>query len=316
MDKELLLKYVEGSCSDHEKVAVTEWIDASAENMKEYVAVRKLYDITIWQTVPPVKLNEKKSYKRIYTEIIKIAAVLIIGILISRYVLRYNSSESSGNNPRNATAMQKLHVPAGQRAEITLADGTDVWLNAQTTLSFPAQFTGNIREVQLDGEAYFDVTHDKSHPFIVKTSKYDVKVWGTRFNLLAYSQTDVFETSLFEGSVEVLKPGGTQGILINPNEKAFVRDNQLLTGVITHVDQFLWKEGIISFDNESFPEMVKKLELYFELNIEVQNKNILKYRCTGKFRTKDGVEQILKVLQLSNKFKYTINEKRNTIHIE
>jgi ferric-dicitrate binding protein FerR (iron transport regulator) len=150
----------------------------------------------------------------------------------------------------------------------------------------------------------------------VKTSRYDVKVLGTRFNLSAYSHTHVFETSLFEGSVEILKQGEAKGMLIAPNEKAFVTNNELIKGTITNMEQFLWKEGIISFNNESFNEMAKKLELYFDLKIEIHNLNILQYRCTGKFRTKDGVEHILKVLQLSNKFNYTINDKRNTILIE
>jgi len=78
----------------------------------------------------------------------------------------------------------------------------------------------------------------------------------------------------------------------------------------------LWKEGIISFQDESFTELVNKLQLYFDMKIEVKNDKILNYRCTGKFRTKDGVEHILKVLQLRNKFDYTIDEKTNTIIIE
>lgn len=311
MDKELLLKYIEGNCSEKEKVHISEWIDSSAENMKEYTVVRKLFDITIWQTQSKsaVKPKERKSIRWIYTEALKIAAILIFGIVISKYFISRNTRE-------NSSAMQTMHVPAGQRAEITLADGTHVWLNAQSTLNFPAVFTGNTREVQLNGEAYFEIISDKAHPFIVKTSRYNVKAWGTRFNLLAYSFSDVFETSLFEGSVEILTPAGTNGLFISPNEKAVVENNQLMKEAITNTGQFLWKDGIISFDNESFPEMVKKLELYFDLNIAVQNKNILMYRCTGKFRTKDGVEHILKVLQLSNKFKYTINNTRTIILIE
>ena len=311
MDKELLLKYIAGDCSDQEKVDITEWLDFSAENMQEYLALRKLYDITIWQTLPAssAKAEGKKPHRLIYMEVVKIAAILILGIFISRYFILRNSAE-------NALAIQTLHVPAGQRAEITLSEGTNVWLNAQTTIKFPSKFTGKVREIELDGEAFFDVTADKNHPFIVRTSRYDVKVLGTRFNLSAYSHSQVFETSLFEGLVEILKPGDAKGMLITPDEKAFLSNNELIKGTITNTEQFLWKEGIISFNNESFNEMAKKLELYFDLKIEIHNLNILEYRCTGKFRTKDGVEHILKVLQLSNKFNYTINDKRNTILIE
>ncbi len=316
MDKELLLKYIEGDCSDQETVDITNWLDSDHDNKREYLAMRKLYDITIWQTPQVTQFKQKpkgktffRSLKPVYFEIIKIAAILVVAIIGSRYLFPRSMAE-------NPIVMQTLNVPAGQRAEITLEDGTKVWLNAKTILTFPNQFTGGTREVRLDGEGFFDVTSNKSKPFIVKTEKYDIKVWGTKFNLLAYSGPGIFETSLFEGSVEVLEPGNYKGILIRPDERIYLDDNRLVVAPIAHISHFLWKEGIISFDDESFPELVKRLELYFDLKVEVKNDKILSYRCTGKFRIKDGVEHILKVLQLSNKFRYTINEKFNTIIIE
>ena len=141
-------------------------------------------------------------------------------------------------------------------------------------------------------------------------------MWGTSFNLLAYHTSKIFETSLLEGSVEVLEPETEKGIMLEQNDRICLENNQLVLSKIHHFNYFLWKEGLISFDNESFPEMVKKLELYFDLNIHVQNESINKYRCTGKFRTKDGIEHILKVLQLSNKFNFKIDEKLNTITID
>jgi len=232
-----------------------------------------------------------------------------VAIFVSRYLL----PESPIQNP---VAMQTLHVPAGQRAEITLEDGTKVWLNAKTTLTFPNQFSGKTREVKLDGEGFFDVTHNKLKPFIVNTEKYNIKVWGTKFNLMAYSGKGIFETSLLEGSVEVLNTGSAKGVMIRPDERIFQKDNQLIIAPIIHMNHFLWKDGIISFDDETFPEIVNKLELYFDLKIIVKNNKILNYHCTGKFRMKDGVEHILKVLQLSNKFSYKIDDKQNIIAIE
>ena len=314
--KELLLKYIEGDCTEPEKVDITNWLDSDPEHMKEYLALRKLYDITIWQTnQAPKHLQKTKEkisfrwWKPIYTEALKIAAVLVVAIFVSRYLF----PESPNQNP---VAMQTLHVPAGQRAEIILEDGTKVWLNAETTLTFPNQFSGRTREVKLDGEGFFDVTHNKLKPFIVNTEKYNVKVWGTKFNLMAYSGKGIFETSLLEGSVEVLNPGSAKGVMIRPGERIFQKDNQLVIAPIVHMNHFLWKDGIISFNDETFPEIANKLELYFDLKIIVKNNKILNYRCTGKFRTKDGVEHILKVLQLSNNFSFKIDDKLNNITIE
>lgn len=316
MNKELLIKYIEGNCTREEKVTITQWLDSDPENMREYMALRKLQDITIWQALPEDEQLQKsnknyriRSLKSVYAEVIKIAAVIIVALLVSYYFL-------PGRKSLHPVVMQTLYVPAGQRAQITLEDGTKVWLNAKTTLIFPNQFTGNTREVKIDGEGFFEVTSDKSKPFIVKTEKYDIKVWGTTFNLMAYSNKNIFETSLFEGSVEILETGKLKGVMLKPDNKISLENNQLSIAPIKNRNHFLWREGIISFENESFAEMLSKLELCFDLKFEVKNDKILNYRCTGKFRTKDGVEHILKVLQLSNRFQYSINDKLNIIKIE
>jgi transmembrane sensor len=316
MNKELLIKYIEGDCTAREKVDITNWLDSDQDNMREYLALHKLHDIIIWQTSPITQFERKpkeqtffRSLKSVYIEVIKIAAILVVAIIGSRFLF-------PGRMADNPVVMQTLNVPAGQRAEITLEDGTKVWLNSKSILTFPNQFTGDTREVNLDGEGFFDVTSSKSKPFLVKTEKFDIKVWGTKFNLMAYSGQGLFETSLLEGSVEVLKSGSHKGVLIRPDERIFLKDNHLVVSPIEHINYFLWKDGIISFEDESFPELVKRLELCFDLKIEVKNEKILSYHCTGKFRTKDGVEHILKVLQLSNKFRYVINDKLNTIVID
>jgi transmembrane sensor len=309
-----LLKYINGNCSDEEKVAVAIWLDSDPKNMKEYLALRKLNDIMIWQTdadVAPQKKYKEKSATRwrnkYLIEALKIAAIFVLAILV---LLPDNIDQNA------ETVMQTLHVPAGQRAEITLGDGTKVWLNAKTTLTFPTHFSEDAREVKLDGEGFFEVRTDKSRPFIVRTTKWDVKAWGTTFNVMAYSSGEDFETSLLEGAVEVLKPGSSTGFMLKPDEQVYHKEGKIFVSSIRNMDHFLWREGILSFDNATFTELVNKLELYFDLKIEVKNSRILNYHCTGKFRTKDGVEHILKVLQLENQFSYRIDDKRYEITIE
>ncbi len=316
MDKTLLLRYIEGEVSDQDKATVVNWLDADPENMKEYLSLRKLHDLTLWQEsgrAPLLANVPVKSGPRFGRSIListtKVAAIFMLALLVYKFLL-------PGSPAPESVALQTLHVPAGQRALITLVDGTKVWLNANTTFTFPNQFSDQKREVRLQGEGYFDVTKDKTNPFLVKTENYDVKVWGTEFNVMAYPGNDLFETSLLEGSVEVMKSGGAQGAFIQPNERLFWDGKSLKKAPIIHFNHFLWKEGIISFDNEKFPDLVKKLELYFDLRIEVRNEKLLKYRCTGKFRTKDGVEHILKVLQLSNDFTFKMDDKQNLIVIE
>lgn len=315
--EELLLKYIKGDCTDEERVIITKWLDSDPQNMKEYLALRKLNAILIWQTDPDVAHQEKskgeisvRQGNRYYIEAIKIAAIFVLAVLVSRYLVPDQMQN------KTIPVMQTIHVPAGQRAEITLEDGTRVWLNANTTLTFPNQFSGNTREVKLAGEGFFNVTSDKLKPFIVSTAKYDVKVWGTKFNLMAYSDAGTFETSLLEGAIEVLKQGSSTGIMLKQDEQAYSRDGKMVIAPIRNKGHFLWTEGILSFDDTPFPELVNQLELYFDLDIEVKNNQILNYHCTGKFRTKDGVEHILKVLQMENEFSYRKDDKLNKLTIE
>ncbi len=314
--EELLLKYIQGDCTDQEKISIIEWLDANPENMKQYMALRKLNDFSIWQTsesqnrgVSQVGVN-RKGLRRIFPVILKIAAVFIFALLVARI---FFPGIIVGNHD---VAMQTLYVPAGQRAEMTLSDGTKVWLNAKTTLIFPTCFKENRREVKLDGEGFFEVTADKKRPFIVNTKKYNIRVWGTKFNLTAYSDSKSFETSLLEGVVEVMPQNGTTGLMLKPNEQVSLKNGKMVVSPINNPDYFLWKDGIISFDNISFIELINRLEFYFDVKIEIRNDQVLKSCYTGKFRMKDGIEHILRVLQLKSKFDYQIDNKLNKIIIE
>jgi len=316
--KKKLLKYIKGECTYQEKKDVLRWLDSDPANMKEYIALRRMNDIFIWQTNPDFVSNKKSkksfsllSLNKYYLEILKIAAVFIFAIFVSRFLFPDIYSV------RPVVAMQTINVPAGQRAEIILADGTKVWLNANSKLIFPSQFAEKSRIVKLDGEGFFDVTHNKSKPFIVETNnKYNVKVWGTKFNLIAYSKNKQFETSLLEGSVEVLMSGQKKGIMLKPNERISSEKNKLVISPIRNNNNFLWKEGIINLDNETFTELKNKLELYFDIKIEVINNQMKHNHYSGRFRTKDGIEHILKVLQLKTKFNYAIDRDLNKIIIE
>ena len=183
-------------------------------------------------------------------------------------------------------------------------------------LDFPGSFKGNIRNVKLDGEGYFAVTKNVEQPFIVETNKCNVKVLGTELNVMAYAADSVWETSLLEGAVEILVPGSNNsGMRLEPNMMASLKGNRLVKGRIKEVDYFLWREGLLCFNDISVRDMIEKLKLYYGVDIVVNNTRILKNRYTGKFRTKDGVEHVLKVLKLNNKFTYTKDDETNVITI-
>lgn len=315
MNQELLNKYIAGDATPEEKEEVARWLDADKKNMKEFLALRKLYDISIWQQeqTPVAKDNLSLGNKRwtlrsASLELAKVAAIFILAFTIVYSFLI--------NEDNDSAKMQTIFVPPGQRAELTLTDGTKVWLNAKTTFTFPDKFTANNRRVTLDGEGYFDVTKNPEKPFIVNTERYDIKVMGTEFNVTAYSGSSVFETSLLKGAVEVFSPAKDTKVSLEPHMRTYEENGILKKDTIEHENYFLWKEGLICFYDEPVDKMIEKLQLYYDVKIDVQNKTLLNNRYSGKFRTKDGVEHVLKVLQLNNKFSYEKDNDRNLITIK
>ncbi len=311
MDKEILQQYIEGKLDQQQKEEVARWLDADEKNMEEFRVLRGIYDAILWNEPEQKSFQLPAKRFRLFQEFLKIAAIFILAFGSFYFLV-----------PRNETIiepeieMQTVYVPEGQRAEIFLADGTKVWLNAKTSLSFPNRFTGGERRVELDGEAYFDVEKDTSRQFIVSCKDYRVKVLGTEFNIKAYRQNDYFETALMRGSVEVESALNHEKVLLTPKRYVYTKEGKLMLADLKSIDQFLWREGIIAFENENVKSIFSKLELYYDVKIEVENTRILNYPYTGKFRTKDGVEHVLKVLQLRHKFTYTRDSAANTIVIK
>jgi ferric-dicitrate binding protein FerR (iron transport regulator) len=310
MNQDIIRKYLAGDADPAEKKEIAAWTNADGNNLAEFRALRKLYDIALWTVEADksksVPFQQPKDKKTIVYRIISIAAT--VALLLS-------FSYTSWVKQQIPTVVkQTIHVPAGQRAELVLADGTNVWLNAGTTFTFPNHFSSKERAVQLDGEGYFKVTKDAQKPFIVKTAMYNVTALGTEFNILSYSKSPLFEVSLLNGLVEVVS--GDRKVRLEPDTKLWKSGDSLLKENIKNYDYLLWKDGLISFDNESVEMIVSKLELYFDTRIIVENKSFMKRRYTGKFRTKDGIEHILKVFRLKDSFIYLKDDEANVIIIK
>lgn len=313
MDQQLLKRYISGEASEEERLQVFVWANADHDRMKELLALRKLNDITAWrQNKEPVPETARfeKNHPALYRtiRIASVAAVFLLLLGMNFYLINRKQSPE--------TIMQKINVPAGQRAELVLADGTVVWLNAGSSLTFPNNFNGDTREVYLDGEGYFDVKHHAEQHFIVKTSGYDVNVLGTQFNVLAYSHSPLFEVSLLNGSLEVCAADKREIIKLEPDTRAYLSENKLIKGAIRNYDNFLWKDGLLCFDDEPVESMKAKLELYFDTKIIIENASFKTKKYTGKFRTKDGIEHILKVFRLKDKFTCEKDEEHNVITIK
>ena len=314
MNKETLYKFFEGNASFEEEVAVKQWMEESTENRQSFLKERKLFDAMLLLGNEKVIKAGKKRYSinlsSLRTELIKIAAVIAI-TLGGSYLYHQYSFE------KELMATNTISVPAGQRINMTLTDGTNVWLNARTSLTYPVKFSKKNRQVILDGEAYFEVAKDKTKPFIVQTNKYNVEVLGTKFDVNAYSETGEFETTLMSGSVRVASTSDpAQKLTLKPNNKVYLQDGELHVSVVDDFNPYRWKEGLICFKNESFTSIMKDFEKYYGLTIQVRKKEVLKYVYTGKFRQTDGIDYALRVLQKDIKFSYQRDDENQIIYIE
>lgn len=313
MDENLLKRYIEGTISSEEVEKVVDWLDEDPAHVREYMATHKLFDIAVLTSMdeqkPAVKIPVKPLYRKVVFEVLKIVAIFLL------FWGGLHLIDTSSVKTTEETAFQTIYVPSGQRAELTLPDQTKVWLNAGSRLTYPTHFEKGVRRVKLNGEAYFNVTHNHKQPFIVSTEKLDVKVLGTEFNVLAYTSVAT-EISLLKGSVELSLPDLSQTYKMKPKEHVRLSDSGLLVSTIEDYTYFKWKEGLICFNNESVGHIIEKLQLYYDVKIEVQKKGLINSHYSGKFRTKDGIEQVLKVLQIEHKFTYTKDNDLNLITIK
>lgn len=314
MEKETLYKFYEGTASLVEEEAIRAWMEASDENKRLFFKERRLYDAMLLlgdETKQKKEIDKRKlSLSSLRTEFLKIAAVVAI-TLGGTYLYQQFPTDNE------LMAMQTISVPAGQRVNVTLPDGTNVWLNARTTIKYPISFNSDKRQVVLDGEAYFDVAKNKKIPFVVHTDKCDVEVLGTKFNIDAYSDRGEFETTLMEGSVKVASVADpSQTLTLAPDSKVLLKDGRLTVVPVDNYNPYRWKEGLICFRNESFVGIMKDFEKYYGINIQVKNKDTLQYFYTGKFRQTDGIDYALRVLQKDIRFTYKRDDENHIIYIE
>ena len=190
-----------------------------------------------------------------------------------------------------------LVIPRGGDFKVTLADGTIVWLNSCTRLRYPLDFKGDVREVFLEGEAYFEVAKDAKHPFVVRTADVDVRVLGTRFNLSAYEDDALVSTTLEEGSVEVSTPLGKQ--VIRPNEQLVfnVKEGKVDCRDVDASVYSAWKDGMFVFEDETLERIMKRLQMWYDVEVFFSSEDVKSCRFTGDLKRYDDFSRIVRMIE-------------------
>jgi len=238
-----------------------------------------------------VKQESKIKWLSIFQ---KAAAILILPIIAFNIFYFIQNHKPENKNWHEITTAQ------GVRHNLTLADGTEVWLNSGSTLCFPDNFEGNERIIELKGEAYFDVAKNKAKPFKVQTRDMVITALGTKFNVYAYPNDRLAQTTLLEGKVSVELNNKTKSFILNPNEMAVYtkENNELVKTPIDANTSIAWIKGKLIFRNMRLNEVVQRLSNHCNIEITLKDKELEKFTYTATF-TDENINQILDLLKLA-----------------
>ena len=211
--------------------------------------------------------------------------------------------------------VQEYHVmtiPRGGEFHLTLADGTQVWLNSETELRFPVHFAGGERKVYLKGEAYFDVTEDAARPFVVETSMGDIKVLGTSFNVMTYRGRTI--TTLVEGKVCLTYKD--ESVLMVPDRQAEViaETGKILMREVDARNFTLWKDGVFYFENAALETIAERLSQWYDVNIVFNDEALKQLRYSVEMKRYNNIQDLLTKIEKTQKVKFLIQGKSIYIH--
>ncbi len=233
------------------------------------------------------------------------------GIIINQGVISYddgsNIAASVANNPNQIVS---LSTPKGGIYQIVLSDNSKVWLNASTTLWYPVKFTGQTRQVEVVGEAYFEVAENKSLPFIVKSKGQEIRVLGTAFNLAAFDEEKETRTTLVRGLVEISLPNEKKSsVTLYPAEEAKLNGKYLKKRKVDPEIAISWREGSFSFDDERLESIMNKIARWYDVEISYQHIE-KRARYFGWVSRYDNLEVVLKRLEKAGGLHFKIEGRR------
>ncbi|WP_316818604.1 FecR domain-containing protein [Pedobacter nyackensis] len=222
--------------------------------------------------------------------------------------LIYNVVGKSGNK-RDANLFNTIETPRAGQYQIKLPDGTQVWLNASSSLRYPAVFTGHERTVELKGEGYFEVAKDPDRPFKVKSGMQELQVLGTHFNVNAYADEAIIKTTLLEGSVRINGTVAGKDIVLKPGQQSLMSYNGLKIGAADIEESVAWKNGYFKFNDENIERILKKVSRWYDVDIQYEGKMTDKI-FNGKVSRYSNVSEVLHILQLTGAIEFKIEGRR------
>ena len=328
---ELIANYLTEGLDKNALDELKTWIAASAENQQYFIRQREIWFSAVSREAASVYDKDKafenfrnrvESQKEIQSTsrrgfslsaLWRYAAV--VAIIIAVGCISYWQGEV---NVKDTFADISVEAPLGSKTKLYLPDGTLVWLNAGSRMTYSQGFGVDNRKVELEGEGYFEVKRNEKIPFFVKTKDLQLQVLGTKFNFRDYPEDHEVVVSLLEGKVglnNLLRE--EKEAVLSPDERAVLnKANGLLTvESVTASNESQWTDGYLFFDEELLPDIAKELERSYNVKIHIANDSLKTFRFYGNFvRREQNIQEVLEALASTEKMQYKIEERNITIY--
>jgi transmembrane sensor len=332
---ELITGYLTRTLQKLELEELHAWLIASSENKAYFIQMQEVWfssissnhrsrfdsekafqrflaRTTLQDTNDQQPTTENLNSRNVFLSFRQMTAAVALLFVVAGSAYWFGKNNSSSN-----LADVSVEAPLGSRTKLHLPDGTLVWLNAGSRISYSQRFGVDDRKVALDGEGYFEVTKNKSLPFNVKTNEMTVRVLGTKFNFRNYEADEEARVTLIEGRVSF--NNGLEGMneqFLNPNQQV-VYDKKMKSTTISAVKATRasrWTQGQIFFDEEKLADIANELERCYNVKIHIADQQLNTYRFYGNFaRTEQTIQEVLDVLASTNRLAYKINGKEITL---
>ena len=332
MDNEKIWSHISRKIAGEETAEdathANEWIEKKSVNKKTYNILTEMWSFrkssdTVYHSLfesiqRRIRVHENRPRLPFYsTPLFKVAAIVLL-ILASNFMV-YMIQENT--KPEQVVTWQEVVVPRGNRMKLILPDKSSVWLNNETRFKYASDFSSGNREVELSGEAYFDIQHDAEHPFVVKIGDRRIKVLGTKFSVNAYPEDRMIETSLITGSVEFdshQKVNGESKFLIEPGNSLFYdkRNNSVTLQKIQSSYYQYWENGVYAFKDESFESLAVKIKRIFNVEIIFQDDYLKKKTYTGTININDNIFLFMEAIRRTSVEPIEYNYDKNIINVK
>jgi len=322
--EQLLFTYFSGDAGSEEQKAILKWIAESEEHQTRY---KEYSEIWALQQLPKIAKHKTAVHLRILNQLIarkendhrhiwfiarRSAAIFILGVALGLASVWYLGKASSGNAGK---LYSEMTVPNGSRSQLRLPDGSIVWLNAGSRLTYPNNFTKKERTVFLEGEALFEIQSDSQSPFRIKTGEIDAVVTGTVLTVKAYRNDPAVEVTLLEGKTSVEQTVNHQTTQLIPNQQLFYEkaSGKIILQNVEATKYAGWVNGKIFFANEPFEILAKQLERVYDITIVIQTEKLKKERFYGSFDKSNGILHIMKTIDIDRQYQWTFVKETLTI---